>query len=182
MPRGDLVLTSDTTMTKSGRDLLIDLSEIDLHACHAGREDIDRMIPHRHEMALLDEVVWFSEDQTAAVAVQDVNADAFWVRGHFPTRALMPGVLMVEAGAQLACYMWNARQDTPRLAAFLRIDECSFRRSAVPGDRLLIACREVKCGRRRFVSDVQGVIHRESGLDVAFEARVTGMAMEEMPG
>lgn len=154
---------------------LFDLSPIDRSAVVADRAAIGLLNPHRFEMALLDEIVWIAEDRSCALARHRVADDAFWVRGHFPGHALMPGVLQVEAGAQLACYLWNMQQPVPRVAAFLRIENCAFRRSVVPGDELLVLCREVKLGRRRFISDVQGVVSGQ----VAFEARTTGMALEE---
>lgn len=155
---------------------LIDLGAIDLNGLVAGREEIGRVNPHRHELALLDEIVWVNDDLTQAVARHRCAEDAFWVRGHFPDLPLMPGVLQVEAGAQLACYIWNRRQPTPKLAAFLRIESAAFRRSVVPGDEMYVLCREVKMGRRRFISDVQGVVNGR----VAFEARVTGMALDDI--
>lgn len=160
---------------RSESALLIDLDEIDLGGSVADREAIGRLNPHRHEMALLDDIVWISDDMTAAVARHRCSADAFWVRGHFPGMPLMPGVLQVEAGAQLACYIWNKQQPVPRLAAFLRLDNAAFRRSVVPGDELFILCRRVKLSRRRFISDVQGVVNGQ----VAFEARVNGMMLEQ---
>lgn len=160
---------------RTEQGVLIDLSAIDLSATVADRDEIGLVNPHRHEMALLDEIVWVNGDLTQGVARHRCADDAFWVRGHFPGRPLMPGVLQVEAGAQLACYIWNRRQPTPKLAAFLRIENAAFRRSVVPGDELFVLCREVKMGRRRFISDVQGVVNGT----VAFEARVSGMALED---
>ena len=160
---------------RTEQGVLIDLSAIDLSATVADRDEIGLVNPHRHEMALLDEIVWVNGDLTQGVARHRCADDAFWVRGHFPGRPLMPGVLQVEAGAQLACYIWNRRQPTPKLAAFLRIENAAFRRSVVPGDELFVLCREVKMGRRRFISDVQGVVNGR----VAFEARVSGMALDD---
>lgn len=160
---------------RSENAMLVDLASIDLNGSVADRDEIGLINPHRHEMALLDDIVWVSDDLTAAVARHRCSPDAFWVRGHFPGKPLLPGVLQVEAGAQLACYIWNRQQPEPRLAAFLRIDNAAFRRSVVPGDELFVLCREVKLGRRRFISDVQGVVNGK----VAFEARVNGMALDD---
>jgi len=163
---------------RPGRAPFVDLSTIDLASVVAGPAEIARINPHRHEMALLDAVTWVSDDHKLGVGRHEVTPDAFWVRGHFPQRATMPGVLMVEAGAQLSLYMWNIQQPTPRLAAFLRIGEATFRRAVVPGETLYLLTRESKMGRRRFVTDVQGIVDGE----LAFEASIGGMAMEEYRG
>ena len=163
---------------RAGRAPFVDLSTIDLSAVRAGPEEVARVNPHRHEMALLDTVIWISDDHKLTVGRHEATPDAFWVRGHFPQRATMPGVLMVEAAAQLSLYLWNIQQPTPRIAVFLRITEATFRRAVVPGDMLYLLCRECKMGRRRFVSDLQGVVNGE----LAFEATIGGMAMEEYRG
>jgi 3-hydroxyacyl-[acyl-carrier-protein] dehydratase len=160
---------------RAARGTLFDLTGVDLSACVADRAAIGRVNPHRHEMALLDEVVWLAKDRTSVVARHRCTDDAMWVRGHFPGMPLMPGVLQIEAGAQLACYLWNIQQDAPRVAAFLRIEDAAFRRSVRPGDDLLLLCRELKKSRRRFVSEIQGVVDGQ----IAFEGRITGMAFEE---
>ena len=157
------------------RSTLFDLSGIDLSACVADREAIAHYNPHRYEMALLDEIIWLSDDLTCVLGRHNCGKDAFWVRGHYPGRPMMPGVLQVEAGAQLACYLWNRQQPAPRAAAFLRIEQAAFRRSVVPGEELLILCKEVKQGRRRFISDIQGVVEGQ----IAFETRVSGMVLDD---
>lgn len=154
---------------------MFDVSAIDLGSIVADRAEIERLNPHRHEMALLDEVIWISEDQTCAVGRHRCLEDAFWVRGHFPGKPMMPGVLQVEAGAQLVCFLWNIQQPVPQVAAFLRIEQAAFRRSVLPGNDLLLLCREVKKGRRRFITDIQGVVNDQ----IAFEARITGMAIDD---
>lgn len=163
------------TESATGKGLLFDLAALRLDQVAADRRAIERVNPHRHEMALLDGVIWHAADMSSAVAYLDVRPDMFWVRGHFPTRPTMPGVVMIECGAQLASFVWNSRQPTPRVAAFLRIEDAVFRRAVVPGERLHILCREVKCTPRRFITNIQGAVDGQ----VAFSARITGMAMEE---
>lgn len=161
------------TATETGGKLLFDLNGIDLSRCALDRKALERFIPHRGIMMLLDGVVWASDDYVRVLGVKHVREDEFWVPGHFPERALFPGVLMLETAAQLAAYAYNVRLPEPVLAAFLRIEDAVFRNSVSPGDTLHILCREVKWSRRRFISDVQGVV----GDRIAFEARMSGLSM-----
>lgn len=164
----------DSVAVRNG--LLFDLDQIDLTRQLLDREAIQGWIPHRGNMQLLDSVVWVNEDKTRGVGHRLVRDDEFWVEGHFPARAMFPGVLMVETGAQLALYLFNIRMGSPQLPAFLRIEDCTFRHHVSPGDDFHVLCREVKIGKRRFVSDVQGIV----GSKIAFQARVGGMTLGEL--
>ncbi len=155
---------------------LFDLSQIDLRSTFADGDAVERVIPHRGAMRLLDRVIWLADDYRHAVGIREVREGEFWIPGHFPQKPLFPGVLMVESGAQLAAYVWNKQKPEPTVAAFLRIDRCVFRRSVVPGEDLLLLCREIKQGKRRFITELQGMV----GDEVAFEAEITGMALGPM--
>ena len=165
--------TNDGASFRNG--LLFDLEGIDLGQRLLDREALQEWIPHRGHMQFLDSIVWVNEDKTSGVGHRKVRSDEFWVEGHFPSRAMFPGVLMVETGAQLALYLFNCRMGSPQLPAFLRIEECSFRHHVEPGDEFFVLCREVKIGKRRFISDVQGVVRSK----IAFQARVGGMSLGE---
>jgi len=150
---------------------LFDLSTIDLAARALSKADLERWNPHRGHMALLDWVVWYASDYTRGVGLKTVRDDEFWVPGHFPSKALLPGVMMIETGAQLASFLYNSRFPEPKLPVFIRIEDASFRAPVVPGDELFILCKDVKFTSRRFISDIQGHVNGK----VAFEARITGM-------
>ena len=167
--------TVDTRQETQPKMPLVDPQAFDLDARVADAAEIERVNPHRGLMRLLDAVVWVADDFSAAVGLHDVPHDPFWAAGHFPSRPTMPGVLMVESGAQLGGYLWNIRQEVPRVAAFLRIDGTVFRRAVVPWERLVLMCREVKCSSRRFVTAIQGMVDGQ----IAFESQISGMAMEE---
>lgn len=161
--------------TRPDRTFLLDLEGIDMTATIADRDAMFELIPHRFEMALLDRIVWAAEGGLSGVGAMKVKGDEFWVRGHFPSQPMLPGVLMVEAGAQLSCYLYNLRQQSPQLAAFLRIENAAFRRSVTVGEELFLLCDVVKASDRRFISDIQGVVDDQ----VCFEARISGMRIGE---
>jgi len=164
----------ETSGTHPRGRTLFDLSGIDLDARPYDRAHIERFIPHRDAMSLLDAIVWQSEDLREGIGVWEVKDDEFWVKGHFPATPLVPGVLMVEAGAQLACYLYNSRYGTASVVLFLRIEEVAIRASVGPGQTLYIQCQEIKAGRRKFKCQMQGLVDGK----IAFDAQITGMRVE----
>jgi len=155
---------------------LFDLGSVDLSACASDRADIARYNPHRGVLALLDRVVWHDEKLLNAVAVMHVREDQFWAAGHIPGFPLLPGILMIEAGAQLGSYLYYKKFEQSWFAGFTRIEKTSFRSRVVPGQDLHLLCTITKSNVKRFVSHIQGVV----GQDIVFESYVTGMAFPEM--
>lgn len=150
---------------------LIDLSKIDLTKIALTPDEIGAMNPQTGDMRQLDYIAYFNEDTTIAVGVKEVKADEFWVAGHIPGRPLYPGVLMIEAAAQISCVLYHKKCEGNFFMGFTRCDNCSFRGQVVPGESLALVTLERKFQRRRFVCDVQGFV----GDRFIFEAQVTGM-------
>lgn len=138
---------------------------------------IEAVNPQRPPMRLLDAVVWEGENHERAVAYKDVRADEFWVPGHIPGRPLFPGVLMVEAAAQLASFVILRRFASEGQAhpfmGFVGLDGVRFRGQVVPGDRLIVIGQLVEFRRRRCICDTQGWV----GNVLVFEGRIMGMLM-----
>jgi len=153
--------------------LLVDLTKIDLGRVAVPIEEIRQYNPQRYEMEQLGGVIHLDPSAGQIVAYKDVGADEFWVRGHIPGRPLMPGVLMIEAAAQMCSLYYKRVTQDPRFLGFGGVDGVRFRGQVVPGDRLLLLGQAIEIRNRRAVFDTQGVV----GDRLVFEARITGMPM-----
>lgn len=105
------------------------------------KDQIKQVIPHREPFLLVDRVEEFSPGEHC-VAYLDVTDDMFWVPGHFPEYAVMPGVLIVEALAQAGSIaMLSVEENKGKIGFFAGIDKVRFKRQVVPGDTLRLECR-----------------------------------------
>jgi 3-hydroxyacyl-[acyl-carrier-protein] dehydratase len=105
-----------------------------------GRAEIEQILPHREPFLLIDEVVELTPGLGAA-ARKHVREDEWYLGGHFPGRAVMPGVLIVEALAQTgAVAVLSEEENRGRIAFFGGIDDCRFKRVVEPGDTLDLRC------------------------------------------
>jgi 3-hydroxyacyl-[acyl-carrier-protein] dehydratase len=105
------------------------------------REQIKAIIPHREPFLLVDRVEEHVPGERA-VGYLEVREDMFWVPGHFPEYAVMPGVLIVEALAQAgAVALLSLPENQGKLAFFAGIDKVRFKRQVVPGETLRLECR-----------------------------------------
>ncbi len=100
------------------------------------QEGIKQIIPHRDPFLLLSRVEEMVPGESA-VGYLDVTENAFWVPGHFPDYPVMPGVLIVEAMAQVGAVALLALEDNRgKIAFFGGIDKVRFKRQVVPGETL----------------------------------------------
>ncbi|MCA9305513.1 MAG: hypothetical protein KDA16_03215 [Phycisphaerales bacterium] len=160
-------------------DLLFETDAIDLGALTLDRKALERWLPHRGQMLLLDGLVWRDDDFNRGIAVKHVRDDEFWCAGHIPDYPLMPGVLMIEAGAQLSSVLYYMRSGKEWFAGFTRIENTVFRGQVRPGDDLYILCVGLKYNPKRFVTQIQGVVNNE----IVFDSTITGMAFPNvLPG
>ena len=153
--------------------LLFDISRIDLDAVCVDAAQIEEINPHRGDMRMLDGVTWISDDGFEAMAFKELRDDEFWVPGHIPGRPLLPGVLMIEAGAQLASYMLVSHDPSIKFLGFVGCEEVKFRGAVVPGDRLMILGEALEMKPRRCICKVQALVDGS----LVFEAKIKGMQM-----
>ena len=100
--------------------------------------DIHQLLPHRYPFLLLDRVIEYVPDQTI-VGLKNVTANEPFFQGHFPNRPVMPGVLILEALAQLGALYAKLRYPDrvkEKLMVFSGADKVRFRRQVLPGDVL----------------------------------------------
>jgi len=132
--------------------LLVDLSQVDFDRPVATLDEIRRVNPQRFEMEQLTAVVYVDERVYACVGYKDITDDEFWVRGHMPGMALMPGVVMLESIAQL-CSFVTQRYDLlgAEIVGFGGLEDVRFRGLVLPGDRLIVMCKLEKVRRGKMI-------------------------------
>src|SRR5438874_7912918 len=109
-----------------------------------GRDVIERLIPHRPPVPLVDGIVEL-EPGRRVVGRREIRADDWWFPGHFPERPVMPGVLTVEAIAQAGAVAVLADEaNRGKIPFFAGIDSCRFKRVVEPGDVLTLECEFVR--------------------------------------
>lgn len=97
--------------------------------------EIKEILPHRYPFLLIDKVI--SMEGNKIVAIKNVTVNENYFQGHFPTEAVMPGVLIIEALAQTgAVAILSKNEFKGKIAYFAGIDKAKFRRKVIPGDIL----------------------------------------------
>ena len=154
---------------------LIPFESLDLDVTVADLEEIRKANPQRFEMEQLSRIVWFDKDEQAVAGVLDVAEEPFWARGHIPGRPLMPGVIMIEAAAQLCSWavrqVYDSAEYGDRFFGFGGIDNVKFRGTVFPGQSLLLLGKRTEVRPRRAVFATQGWVDGR----MAFQADITGM-------
>ena len=135
------------------------------------------MIPHRYPFLMIDRVEELERD-VGAVGIKSVSIGEWYFQGHFPTRPVMPGVLIVEAMAQTAAVLvvHTLGDDAAgRLVYFMSIDGARFRRPVTPGDQLKLEMSIVQSRRNVFKFAGKATVDGK----VVAEGSIAAMIMDE---
>jgi UDP-3-O-[3-hydroxymyristoyl] N-acetylglucosamine deacetylase/3-hydroxyacyl-[acyl-carrier-protein] dehydratase len=109
---------------------------------------VQRVLPHRYPMLLVDRVVEIDGDRRA-VGIKNVTINEPFFLGHYPRQPIMPGVLIIEAMAQLGGILLSQKlEHTGKVAVLLSLDKVKFRRPVVPGDQLILEAHAVRVKSR----------------------------------
>lgn len=124
-----------------------------------GRDVIMKILPHRDPFLFIDKIISLEKGKRAT-GIKDVSINDYFFKGHFPGRPVMPGVLIVEAMAQVGGVMMLAPEENRgKLAFFLAANNIKFRKTVIPGDQLVL---EVEAGKIRSKT---GQVHAKALVD-----------------
>lgn len=115
---------------------------------HFDIQSVRRILPHRYPMLLIDRVIELDRDRRA-VGIKNVSVNEPYFQGHYPRQPIMPGVLIIEAMAQLGGILVSQKlEHTGKVAVLLSLDKAKFRKPVVPGDQLIIEAETVRIRSR----------------------------------
>jgi len=134
-------------------------------------KEIQEIIPHRYPFLLIDKIEEL-EPGIKAVGYKNVTMNEYFFQGHFPTEPIMPGVLIIEALAQVgAVAVLSLEENKGKIAYFAGINNAKFRQKVVPGDVLRLEIEIIKrkgpIGIGKAIATVNGKKAAEAELTFA---------------
>jgi UDP-3-O-[3-hydroxymyristoyl] N-acetylglucosamine deacetylase/3-hydroxyacyl-[acyl-carrier-protein] dehydratase len=136
---------------------------------------IQRILPHRYPFLLVDKIVEVEGD-IRIKGIKNVTYNEHFFQGHFPGTPIMPGVLIVEAMAQVSGLLFAQRlEHTGKLAVLLSMDAVKLRKSVVPGDQIILTAETIKLRRRTAQCQCKAIVSDT----VVAEAQIKFMLVDD---
>jgi 3-hydroxyacyl-[acyl-carrier-protein] dehydratase len=152
---------------------IFDISALDLTKVLFDQEAIRQENPQRGAMEMLDAIVYIDPEHDRLIGYKDIRENEFWVDGHIPGRPLFPGVLMIEAAAQLASFYTRKFLKWEGFIGFGGVEDCRFRAAITPPSRFYILGKQIWHRHGRVCCKEQGIVNG----NIVFETTIIGVRM-----
>lgn len=139
---------------------LVDLASLDLTRVLVSSDEIRKLCRQRNRFAMLDGILHDAPQEQLVVGFKDLSADDWWAPDHIPGRPIFPGVLQLEAAAQLATWQFLSYQskDPGQFVGFGGLNETRFRGVVSPPARLILVAKTVRVRSSMFTYAAQGFV------------------------
>lgn len=132
--------------------------------------EIQKILPHRYPFVLVDRITEMDVEANTITGIKCVTVNEPFFQGHFPTEHVMPGVLIVEALAQVGAVLLLGKEEhRGKIAYFAGIKNCKFRRKVIPGDQLTLKLELTRSRENFGVAKAMALVND----DVACEAELS---------
>ena len=135
------------------------------------KDEIMRILPHRDDMLLLDEV---NRDGDIARGIYKVRGDEFFLNGHVPGNPIVPGVILCEILAQSACVLLEDVISDEKLPVYTGLDKVRFRNPVRPGDTIVTECKITRAKAPFYFAQGTASVNGKVCVSAEFSFAVTG--------
>ena len=158
----------------------VTLDEIDTSRTVMTREEIQEILPQRHEFAQLDAICHLDPEEGLIAGYKDLEEEPWWAVGHIPGRPLMPGVILIEAAAQTGAILLHRLfpQVAGKFIGFGGVDRARFRGMVEPPARVLYMARRGRFRPRLSTMPAQAWVEGK----LVFEGTILGAVMDGIGG
>jgi 3-hydroxyacyl-[acyl-carrier-protein] dehydratase len=128
-------------------------------------KDIARILPHRYPFLLVDRVIHLDLEESVIIGLKNVTANEQFFQGHFPGVPIMPGVLVLEALAQVGGILVYQKGYSEKIAVLLNVNHAKFRKPVVPGDVLILHASAMHLSSRGGRYQVKALVNDQLAVE-----------------